>query len=73
MDYLKSIPAVLREWLPVLITLLVGIVVISTVYRILMKRQTPTSGSRITQQLLIAALSGVLLVMAILQLPIGEA
>jgi small-conductance mechanosensitive channel len=73
MDYLKSIPAVLREWLPVLITLLVGIVVISTIYRILMKRQTPTSGSRITQQLLIAALSGVLLVMAILQLPIGEA
>jgi small-conductance mechanosensitive channel len=73
MDYLESILAVLREWLPVLITLLVGIVVISTVYRILMKRQTPTSGSRISQQLLIAALGGVLLVMVILQLPIGEA
>ncbi|MBW1832418.1 MAG: mechanosensitive ion channel, partial [Deltaproteobacteria bacterium] len=38
-----------------------------------MKRQTPTSGSRISQQLLIAALGGVLLVMVILQLPIGEA
>ena len=73
MDYLKSIPAVLREWLPVLITLLVGIVVVSTVYRIVMRRQTPTSGSRISQQLLIAALAGVLLIMVILQLPIGEA
>jgi len=72
-DYLKSIPAVLREWLPVLITLLVGIVVISTVYRIVMRRQTPTSGSRISQQLLIAALAGVFLIMVILQLPIGEA
>ncbi|MBW2189945.1 MAG: mechanosensitive ion channel, partial [Deltaproteobacteria bacterium] len=69
----ESITALLREWLPVLITLLVGIVAISAVYRILMKRQTPTSGSRISQQLLIAALGGVLLVMVILQLPIGEA
>ena len=59
MEYLKSIPAVLREWLPALLTLLVGIVVISTVYRILMKRQTPTSGSRISQQLLLAVLGGV--------------
>jgi len=73
MDYLKSIAAVLREWLPALLTLLVGIVVISTVYRILMKRQTPTSGSRISQQLLLAVLGGVFLVMLILQLPIGEA
>ncbi|RLB50867.1 MAG: mechanosensitive ion channel family protein [Deltaproteobacteria bacterium] len=73
MDYFESITALLREWLPVLITLLVGIVAISAVYRILMKRQTPTSGSRISQQLLIAALGGVLLVMVILQLPIGEA
>ncbi|MBW2380297.1 MAG: mechanosensitive ion channel, partial [Deltaproteobacteria bacterium] len=73
MDYLKSISAVLREWLPALITLLVGIVVISTVYRVLMKRHTPTSGSRISQQLLIAVLGGVFLVMLILQLPIGEA
>jgi small conductance mechanosensitive channel len=73
MDYLESIPALLREWLPALLTLLVGIVVISTVYRIVMRRQTPTSGSRISQQLLIAALGGVLLVMVILQLPIGEA
>ena len=73
MDYLKSISAVLREWLPALLTLLVGILVISTVYRILMKRQTPTSGSRISQQLLLAVLGGVFLVMLILQLPIGEA
>lgn len=73
MDYLESIPALLREWLPALLTLLVGIVVISTVYRIVMRRHTPTSGSRISQQLLIAALGGVFLVMVILQLPIEEA
>ncbi len=73
MDYLKSISALLREWLPALVTLLVGVVVISTVYRIVMKRQTPASGSRISQQLLIAALGGVFTVMIILQLPIGEA
>jgi small-conductance mechanosensitive channel len=73
MNYLKSIPAVFREWLPALITLLIGIVVITAVYRIVMRRQVPTSGSRISQQLLIAALGGVLLIMVILQLPIGEA
>jgi small-conductance mechanosensitive channel len=73
MEYLKSIPAILIEWLPALITVLAGIVVISTVRWLLMKRQAPTSGSRISQQLLIAALVGVLLVMVILQLPIGEA
>ena len=73
MDYIESIPALLREWLPALVTLLVGVVGISTLYRIFMKRQTPTSGSRISQQLLIAALGGVLSVMIILQLPIGEA
>ena len=73
MDYLESIPALLREWLPALVTLLIGVVLISTLYRIFQTRQTPTSGSRISQQLLIAALGGVLSVMIILQLPIGEA
>ena len=72
MDYLKSIPAVLLEWLPALITVLGGIVVISTFRWLLMKRKTPTSGSRITQQLLIAALSGVLVVMAVPRLGFGQ-
>ena len=73
MDYLKPITGVLREWLPVLITLLIGIVVVSAAYRFVMKRPVPTSGSRISQQLVIAALVGVFLIMAILELPIGDA
>jgi small-conductance mechanosensitive channel len=73
MDYLESIPGLLRDWLPVLITVLIGIVVVWAAYRFLMKRQAPTSGSRISQQLLIAALAGIFLIMVILELPIGDA
>ncbi|MGB5283800.1 MAG: mechanosensitive ion channel domain-containing protein, partial [Polyangiales bacterium] len=73
MDYLKPIYALLRDWLPVLITVLVGILVVWGAYRILMKRQPPSSGSRISQQLLIAALAGVFLIMVILELPIADA
>ena len=73
MEYLKPIYALLRDWLPALITVLVGIGVVWGTYRIVMKRQTPTSGSRISQQLFIAALGGVFLIMVILELPIGDA
>ena len=73
MDYLKPIYALLRDWLPVLITVLVGILVVWGAYRILMKRQPPSSGSRISQQLLIAALAGVFLIIVILELPIADA
>ncbi len=73
MEYLKPILAVLKDWLPVLITLLVGIVVVWGAYRFLMRRHAPTSGSRISQQLLIAALGGIFLIMLILELPIGDA
>jgi len=73
MDYLKSIPGLLREWLPLLLTVLAGVLVVWTAYRLLMKRETPTSGSRILQQLIIAALAGIFLVAAILALPIGDA
>lgn len=73
MENLKPILAVLKDWLPVLITLLVGIVVVWGVYRLLMRRNSPTSGSRISQQLLIAALMGIFLITVILELPIGDA
>jgi len=73
MKYLESIPGVLRDWLPALITALIGVLVIMVAYRLLIKRKAPTSGSRISQQLLIAALAGVFVVAAILQLPIGDA
>ncbi|MFZ1862972.1 MAG: mechanosensitive ion channel domain-containing protein [Polyangiales bacterium] len=73
MDYLKSIPAALREWLPSLVTLLIGILIVTAVYRLVMKRKPPTSGSRISRQLLIAALAGVFVILVILQLPIADA
>jgi len=73
MKYLESIPGVLRDWLPAMITVLIGLLVVTLAYRLLIKRRTPSSGSRITPQLLIAALAGIAVVALILQLPIGEA
>ena len=57
MDYLKSIPDLLRHWLPVLITFLIGILVLTAAYRVLIKRAPPTSSTLVTRQLLMASLS----------------
>jgi small conductance mechanosensitive channel len=73
MDYLKSIPSAIRDWLPALVTLLIGIVIVTATYRLLMRRKPPTSGSRISRQLLITALAGVFVVLVVLQLPIADA
>ncbi|MGD8605885.1 MAG: mechanosensitive ion channel [Myxococcales bacterium] len=73
MDYLKSIPSAIREWLPALVTLLIGILIVTATYHLLMKRKPPTSGSRISRQLLLAALGGVFVVLVVLQLPIADA
>jgi len=73
MDYLKSIPELLHDWLPMLVTLLIGIVVLSGAYWLLIKRAPPTSGSMATRQLLMAALTGILIIAVILELPIGDA
>lgn len=73
MDQLTSIVDLLREWLPFLVTLLVAILVLTAAYRVLIKRQPPTSGSLVTRQLLVAALAGVFVVWLILQLPIDDA
>ena len=72
MDYLKSIPALLVDWLPVLVTLLIGTLVLAGAYRLLIKRALPTS-SMATRQLLMAALTGILVIVVILELPIGDA
>ncbi|MGD8317884.1 MAG: mechanosensitive ion channel [Myxococcales bacterium] len=73
MDYLGSIAVLLREWLAVLITILVGIVVIWAAYRLLLKRQAPTSKSRMLQQILMVVLVAILVITLILELPIGDA
>ena len=69
MQYLGSIVALLREWLPFLITLLIAILIIGGVYYVLLKRRPPT-GSIVGRQLLLALLVGILVVMLILELPI---
>ena len=77
MDYLKSLAAALaaalQEWLYVLITILVGILVIWAAYRFLIKRKANTSGTRMFQQLLIASLVAIFVIVAILALPIADA
>ncbi|MFW2387636.1 MAG: mechanosensitive ion channel domain-containing protein [Polyangiales bacterium] len=73
MEYLKSVPALLSEWLPVLITLLLGSLALAGAYRVLIKRAPPTSSSLATRQLMMAALTGILLIVIILELPIGDA
>ncbi len=71
MHYLKSIVPLLRDWLPFLLTLLIGILVIVAAYYTLIKRRPPT-GHLVGRQLLIAAIVGVLVVLLILQLPIDN-
>ena len=72
MDYLKSIPDLLRDWLPFLMTLLIAILVVAAAYQILIKRRPPKSGNIVSRQLLIATLAGILVVLLILELPIDN-
>jgi len=71
MHYLELILALLREWLPFLVTLLIGIIVVISAYYVLIKRRPPT-GHLVGRQMLIAAIVGVLVVVLILQLPIDN-
>lgn len=73
MEYLESIPDLLSDWLQMLITLLIGILVLTGAHRLLIKRAPITSGSTVTRQLLMAALTGILIIVVILELPIGDA
>lgn len=73
MEHLKSIFAALRDWLPSAVILVVGIVVVWGAYRLLMRRQLPSSGSRIGEQLLIAAIAAVFVILVILEMPIADA
>ena len=72
MEDLAPLVAILRNWLPFLITLLIAIVVLATAHRMLIKRQPPTSGSMVSRQLLVTAVAGVFLVVLILELPIDN-
>ncbi len=72
MEYLKPIAELLKEWLPFLITLLVGILVVTAAYRFLIKQRGGTSGTIVGRQMLIAVLVGIVVVVLILQLPIDN-
>ena len=71
MEYLKTIVELLRDWIPFLITLLIAIVIITAYYYLLLRKRPPT-GSVVGRQLLLAGLTGVLVVLLILQLPIAD-
>ncbi len=71
MEHLKAIVALLRDWLPFLITLLIAIVVVTAAYYALLKRRPP-DGKVVGRQVLLAVISGILVVLLILQLPIGD-
>lgn len=71
MEHLKTIVELLRDWLPFLITLLIAILVFTAAYYVLLKRRDPT-GSVVGRQLLLAAITAILAVVLILQLPIGD-
>jgi len=69
--HLRSIADLLVEWLPFLITLLIGIVIVWGAYHVLIKRRQPT-GNIVGRQVLIAAIVGILVVTLILELPIDN-
>ena len=71
MHYFQLIVALLREWLPFLITLLISIVVVSAAYYLILKRRPPT-GNVVGRQMFIAAITGILVVLLILELPIDN-
>ena len=73
MDDLKPVLELLREWLPFLITLLIGILVVAGAYRLLISRRaTAETGNIVRRQVLIALLVGILVVILILELPIDN-
>jgi small-conductance mechanosensitive channel/FtsZ-binding cell division protein ZapB len=73
MGFLESIPSLLRAWIPVLATLLIGIGVVAGVRHLMGRREPAVAGERVRQQSLIALLVGVLVVAVVLELPIAEA
>ncbi|NND30324.1 MAG: mechanosensitive ion channel [Myxococcales bacterium] len=73
MDGLKPVLELLREWLPFLITLLIGTLVLMGAYRILISgRAAKGTGNIVGRQLLIALLAGIVAVVLILELPIDN-
>ena len=73
MESLKSIPDLLLDWLPVSITILIGTLILTVAYQLLIKRAPAATESFATRQLLMAALTGILVIAIVLELPIGEA
>lgn len=73
MESLKSIPDLLLDWLPVSITILIGTLILTVAYQLLIKRAPAATESFATRQLLMAALTGILVIAIVLELPIGDA
>ena len=72
MENLKPLVALLRDWIPFLITLLIAILLIGALYRVLLKKR-PTAGNVVARQLLIGLVASIFVVTLILELPIDDA
>lgn len=72
MKYLRPIAEAMRDWLPFSITLLIAILVVGLTYRTLVRRETPSSGSVVARQLVVALLAAIFVVWLILLLPIDN-
>jgi small-conductance mechanosensitive channel len=72
MEHLRTIVEAMRDWLPFSITLLIAIVVVGLTYRILVRRERPSSGSVVARQLAVALLAAIFVVWLILLLPIDN-
>ncbi len=73
MKYLDPIFELVVQWIPTLIVLVLGILLVAGTRYLLLKRFAPPPGqSGMARQVLVAALAGVMLVIFILSLPIGD-
>jgi small-conductance mechanosensitive channel len=72
MEHLMSLIALIRDWIPFLITLLIAILLIGGLYRVLLTKR-PSTGNVVRRQLLIGLVTAIFVVILILELPINDA
>lgn len=72
MEHLMSLVALIRDWIPFLITLLIAILLIGGLYRALLTKR-PSTGNVVRRQLLIGLVTAIFVVILILELPIDDA
>jgi small-conductance mechanosensitive channel len=72
MEHLMSLIALIRDWIPFLITLLIAILLVGALYRVLLRKRPPT-GNVVSRQMLLGLVVSIFVVILILELPIDDA